>query len=700
MTLEKSSLHRAAIKQSHINKLHKLGIYTILDLLHYFPGDYIICKRVKLAEAKVGETVTIIGKLQRHRIFTAKNGKLTIQQWSITNKSGSASITCTHFHNHPYYQSQRWRSQQCNFYQTNKIVMLSGKVKLDNYTGGKAIVSAEVKVIDLNGTFSDAKTSTIQPVYLLTKGVTSDLIQECLKSALKISTLTDPLPKALREQYKLVGLKQAIAHIHFPTNQAALEAARRRLVFDEFFYLQLSLLQQKQARRQIRRDALLTQGTLLEQFYKILPFQLTQAQQRVVNEVLDDLNQNTPMNRLLLGDVGSGKTVIAIAAILTAIQSGYQASLMAPTEVLAEQHFRKIAHWFKPLKLPVALLTGSTPLSTRQEIHRSLQTGKLPLLIGTHALIQNSVQFHQLGLVVIDEQHRFGVQQRLKLQQKGDHLHLLTMTATPIPRTLALTLHGDLDISQIDELPPGRQAIATQVLTEQQRSQAHNLIWEQVMQGHQAYVVLPLVEDSDTVGLKSATSEYQFLQDEVFPELRVGLLHGRMNSAEKEEAIARFRNCQTQVLVSTTVIEVGVDVPNATVILIEHADRFGLSQLHQLRGRVGRGKAKSYCLLINTSRSEETTKRMKVLEQSQNGFFIAEMDLHLRGPGEILGITQAGLPNFKLADLVKDTEILEQAREAAQKIIVRGVNLKSWNNLMTELERRNKHLSHHNTALN
>jgi ATP-dependent DNA helicase RecG len=700
MDLEKSSLHHAGIKQSHISKLHKLGIDTILDLLHYFPRDHIICKRVKLAEAKVGETVTIIGKLKRHRIFTAKNGKLTIQQWSITNKSGSASITCTHFHNHPYYQSQRWRSQQCDFYQTNRIVMLSGKVKLDSYTGGKAIVSAEVKVIDLNGTFSDVRTSTIQPVYPLTKGVTGDLIQECLKSALKISTLTDPLPKALREQYELVGLKQAIAHIHFPANQATLEAARRRLVFDEFFYLQLSLLQQKQARRQIQRDALLTQGTLLEQFYKILPFQLTQAQQQVVNEILDDLNQTTPMNRLVLGDVGSGKTVVAIAAILAAIQSGYQAAFMAPTEVLAEQHFRTIAHWFKPLKLPVALLMGSTLLSTRQDIHRDLQTGKLPLLIGTHALIQNSVQFRQLGLVVIDEQHRFGVQQRLKLQQKGDHPHLLTMTATPIPRTLALTLHGDLDVSRIDELPPGRQAIATQVLTEQQRSQAHNLIWEQVMQGHQAYIVLPLVEDSDTVGLKSAISEYQFLQDNVFPEFRVGLLHGQMNSAEKEEAIARFRNCQTQVLVSTTVIEVGVDVSNATVILIEHAERFGLSQLHQLRGRVGRGKAKSYCLLINISTSEETIKRLEVLEQSQDGFFIAEMDLHLRGPGEVLGTTQAGLPNFKLANLVKDAEILEQAREAAQKIIVRGANLKSWNNLMAELERRNKHLSHQNTALN
>ncbi len=700
MTLEKCSLHHAGIKLSHINKLHELGIYTILDLLYYFPRDHIICKCVKLAEAKVGETVTIIGKLKQHRIFTAKNGKLTIQQWSITNKSGSANITCTHFHNHPYYQSKKWRSQQCNFYRTNRIVMLSGKVKLDNYTGGKAIAASEVKAIDVAEIVSDAKNSTIQPIYTLTKGITENLIRECLQLALKSVTLADPLPNALRKQYKLVGLNQAIAHIHFPSNPANLEAARHRLVFDEFFYLQLSLLQRRQARRQIQRDALLAQGILLEQFYKILPFQLTQAQQRVTSEILDDMSRNTPMNRLILGDVGSGKTVVAIAAILAAIQSGYQAALMAPTEVLAEQHFCKIAHWFKPLKLAVALLTGSTSMSNRQEIQRNLQTGKLPLLIGTHALIQNSVQFHQLGLVVIDEQHRFGVQQRLKLQQKGDYPHLLTMTATPIPRTLALTLHGDLDVGWIDELPPGRPGIITQVLTEQQRSQAHNLIWEQVMQGHQAYIVLPLVDDSDTVDLKSAISEHQFLQDNVFPELRVGLLHGRMSSTEKEEVSARFRNCQTQVLVSTTVIEVGVDIPNATVMLIEHAERFGLSQLHQLRGRVGRGRAKSYCLLINTSRSEETNKRLKVLEQSQNGFFIAEMDLRLRGPGEVLGTTQAGLPSFKLANLVKDAEILDQAREAAQKIIVRGANLKCWNNLMTELERRNKHLPRQDTPLN
>jgi ATP-dependent DNA helicase RecG len=497
-----------------------------------------------------------------------------------------------------------------------------------------------------------------------------------------------------------VGLQEAIAHIHFPPNQPSLEVARHRLVFDECFYLQLRLLQRRHALRQIQRDALSTQGALLEQFYQILPFPLTNAQQRVIAEILHDLAQPTPMNRLVQGDVGSGKTVVAVAAILAAIQSGCQAAFMSPTEVLAEQHYCNIAEWFKPLHLPVALLTGSTSPAQRQELHGKLRSGQLPLLIGTHALIQASVTFHQLGLVVIDEQHRFGVQQRLKLQQKGKHPHMLNMTATPIPRTLALTLHGDLDVSQIDELPPGRQAIQTQVFAEDQRTKAHDVIWEQVMQGHQAYIILPLVEDSETMDLKSAVSEFQHLQATIFPEFRLGLLHGRMSSAEKDAALKQFRHCQTQILVSTTVVEVGVDVPNATVMLIEHADRFGLSQLHQLRGRVGRGVAQAYCLLINTSSAEATQQRLQVLEQSQDGFFIAERDLQLRGSGAILGTAQAGMPKIALADLVNDAGILEQAREAAELVMRKGHALRCWESLMTEMERRDRHFLDAGSALN
>jgi ATP-dependent DNA helicase RecG len=427
---------------------------------------------------------------------------------------------------------------------------------------------------------------------------------------------------------------------------------------------------------------------LIEHFYEILPFALTNAQQRVINDILNDLASAEPMNRLVQGDVGAGKTVVAVVAMLAAIQSGYQAALMAPTEVLAEQHYRKLVGWFNLMHLSVELLTGSTKVAKRREIHSQLETGELPVLVGTHALIQDTVNFHKLGLAVIDEQHRFGVQQRAKLQLKGESPHVLTMTATPIPRTLALTLHGDLDVSQIDELPPGRQAIQTTVLSSKERSQAYDLIRREVASGHQVYVVLPLVEESEKLDVRSAIEEQEKLQKSIFPEFRVGLLHGRMSSADKDEAITKFRDKETDILVSTTVVEVGVDVPNATVMFIENSERFGLSQLHQLRGRVGRGTSRSYCLLMPGSKATEAMQRMKVLEQSQDGFFIAEMDMRLRGPGQVLGTRQSGLPDFALASLVEDQEVLELAREAAQMVIDSDESLNQWPVVRDELERR------------
>jgi ATP-dependent DNA helicase RecG len=498
--------------------------------------------------------------------------------------------------------------------------------------------------------------------------------------------LKDPLPKGLRKKYALMELKEAIPNIHFPKDSDSLKIARRRLVFDEFFYLQLGLLQRQKKAREIQTSAILTPtGKLLEQFDKILPFQLTGAQQRVVNEILTDLQKPVAMNRLVQGDVGSGKTVVAVIAILAAIQSGYQAALMAPTEVLAEQHYRKLVSWFNLLHLPVELLTGSTKVAKRREIYSQLETGELPLLVGTHALIQDKVNFQQLGLVVIDEQHRFGVEQRAKLQQKGEQPHVLTMTATPIPRTLALTVHGDLDVSQIDELPPGRQQIQTTMLSGKQRPQAYDLIRREVAQGRQVYIVLPLVEESEKLDLRSAVDEHQKLQESVFPDVQVGLLHGRMTSAEKEEAINKFRDNETQIIVSTTVIEVGVDVPNATVMLIEHAERFGLSQLHQLRGRVGRGADQSYCLLMSSSRSPDAQQRLKVLEQSQDGFFISEMDMRFRGPGEVMGTRQSGVADFTLASLVEDEDILLLARQAAEKVIDMDASLARWPLMQDEL---------------
>jgi ATP-dependent DNA helicase RecG len=395
-----------------------------------------------------------------------------------------------------------------------------------------------------------------------------------------------------------------------------------------------------------------------------------------------------PMNRLVQGDVGSGKTVVAVIALVAAIQSGFQGALMAPTEVLAEQHYRKLVSWFNLLHLPVELLTGSTRAAKRREIHAQLKTGELPLLVGTHALIEDPVQFHKLGLVVIDEQHRFGVQQRARLQQKGENPHTLTMTATPIPRTLALTLHGDLDVSQIDELPKGRKPIQTTLLTGRDRQQAYDLISRQIAEGHQVYVVLPLVDESEKLDLKSAIETHIDLQNNVFPDFQVGLLHGKMSSADKDAAISSFRDKHTQILVSTTVVEVGVDVPNASVMLIEHADRFGLSQLHQLRGRVGRGAAQSFCLLMSSSKNDAAQQRLKVLEQSQDGFFIAEMDMRSRGPGEVLGSRQSGLPDFALASLVEDQAVLELAREAAMQALEKDPQLVRWAAMRAELEYR------------
>jgi ATP-dependent DNA helicase RecG len=452
-------------------------------------------------------------------------------------------------------------------------------------------------------------------------------------------------------------------------------------------------LKRRKAQQQNQISAVLAPtGQLIDQFYKILPFQLTTAQQRVVNDILSDLTRTTPMNRLVQGDVGSGKTVVAVIAMLAAIQAGYQAAMMAPTEVLAEQHYRKLVQWFNLLHLPVELLTGSTKTAKRRDIHAKLETGELPVLVGTHALIQDAVNFHRLGLVAIDEQHRFGVEQRARLQQKGEHPHVLTMTATPIPRTLALTLHGDLDVSQIDELPPGRKPIQTTALTGRERMQAYDLMRREIAQGRQVYVVLPLVEESEKLDLKSAIDEYEELRERVFPEFQVGLLHGRMTSTDKDEAITRFRNNETQILVSTTVVEVGVDVPNATVMLIEHAERFGLSQLHQLRGRVGRGGSQSFCLLMSSSKAETARQRLKVLEQSQDGFFISEMDLRFRGPGQVLGTRQSGLPDFALASLVEDQSVLELAREAAEKVMAKDPTLSRWTLLQQELEIRYRRL--------
>jgi len=669
--------------------LARLGLITVRDILYYYPRDHVdYARQVNIRNLEAGETVTIVGTVKRCNCFTSpKNKKLTIFELHLQDSTGQ--IKLNRFFAGTRYSGRGWQEQQKRRYPVGTVVAASGLVKKNKY--GLTLEEPELEVLDnLGGSIESIKIGRVVPVYPLTEGVPADMVRLAVLAALPYaSQLKEPLPVGIRKQYGLMGVSDAIANIHFPPNSDTLAHARRRLVFDEFFYLQLGFLQRRQTLKRSQTSAILAPtGQLIDRFYQLLPFELTNAQKRVVNDILNDLQSSTPMNRLVQGDVGSGKTVVAVIAILAAIQSGYQAALMAPTEVLAEQHYRKLVGWFNLLHLPVELLTGSTTTKKRRQIHSQLETGELPLLVGTHALIQDPVNFQRLGLVVIDEQHRFGVQQRARLQQKGQSPHVLTMTATPIPRTLALTLHGDLDVSQIDELPPGRQNIQTTALSGKQRNQAYDLMRREIVQGRQAYIVLPLIEESEKLDVRSAVEEHQRLSETIFPEFQVGLLHGRMNSAEKDEALNAFRDNQTQIIVSTTVIEVGVDVPNATVMMIENAERFGLSQLHQLRGRVGRGSHQSYCLLMSGSQTDTARQRLGVLEQSQDGFFISEMDMRFRGPGEVLGKRQSGLADFALASLVEDQEVLNLARDAAEKVIIQDETLESLPLVKQELEYR------------
>ena len=693
VALDQALTYLPGIGAKNSERLAKLGLHTVRDLLFYYPRDHMdYARQVKIRDLLPGETVTLVATVKRCTCFNSpRNAKLTIFELLLRDSSGQ--IKLSRFLAGNRYRNRGWQEQQRRQYPPGAVIAASGLVKQSKY--GVTLDDPQIEVIDhTGGSIESMKVGRVVPIYPLTEGVAADLVRRSVVSALPaVLQLQEPLPQALLQKYGLVGIHEAIAHIHFPPDSTALDAARRRLVFDEFFYLQLGLLKRRQQQRQEQTSAILVPtGEMIDQFYQVLPFQMTDAQQRVINDILTDLQQPAPMNRLVQGDVGSGKTVVAVVAILAAIQSGFQAALMAPTEVLAEQHYRKLVAWFNLLHLPVELLTGSTKAAKRRQIHAQLQTGELPLLVGTHALIEDPVQFRQLGLVAIDEQHRFGVQQRARLQQKGDHPHVLTMTATPIPRTLALTLHGDLDVSQIDELPPGRKAIQTTVLTGRDRNHAYDLMRREIAQGRQIYIVLPLVEESEKLDLRSAIDEYQRLQETIFPEFQIGLLHGRLTSAEKDEAITRFRDQETQILVSTTVVEVGVDVPNATVMLIEHAERFGLSQLHQLRGRVGRGAAQSFCLLMSSSKAETARQRLKVLEQSQDGFFISEMDMRFRGPGQVLGTRQSGLPDFALASLVEDQAVLELAREAAESVMAKDDALQRWPLMQQELAYRYQRL--------
>ena len=651
--------------------LNKLGIFTANDLLHYYPRKHLdYGTRTRIKDLKPGEEVTIFGIIKSVNVFASKKrSNLTIISILVSDETGIVSASWFYGKSNKYLMD-RYKAQ----YPQGANIILSGMVKLDNFSGKLMIDKPQTEI--LSGDFTEESCSLnvarIVTVYSLTENLNIKTLRKAIYNAIETysGNIEDVIPQNIRENLGLMDKAEAIKQIHFPGTTENLDTARKRLVFDELFLVQLRLaLMRKQYKNSseglilnVKKDA------LVDNFIRSLPFELTQGQKEAFNEILSDLCNHEPMQRLLQGDVGSGKTVVAAMALLAAVENNYQGAIMAPTEILAEQHYKNFISWFTPLGLSVGLFVGKHGAKIKREQRQSLKNGQINIAVGTHALIQQGVEFNNLGLVVIDEQHRFGVKQRSELKNKGTENktpEMLTMTATPIPRTLALTVHGDLDLTLINDMPPGRMPIKTALITPKDRKKAHSLIRKEVEKGHQAYIVFPLIDESETLSAKAATKEAEKLQNTVFSDLKVGLVHGKLTPVEKDKAMEEFRAGKYNILVSTTVIEVGVDVPNATVMLIENAERFGLSQLHQLRGRVGRGKEQSYCVLLGDMNSQETRARLEVMVQTTNGFVIAEKDMEIRGPGEFMGTKQSGLPDLILADLVKDADILEIARDNA-----------------------------------
>ena len=652
---------------THARYLQHLGIKSIRDLLYYFPHRYDDFSHLKTtAELQYGQEVTLVGTIQEAQLIPTRRG-MKLVKVVLADESGFVEAT---WFNQPYLLRSLTRG---------KRIVVSGRV--DQFMGRLNFQSPEWEF------WSDelVHTGRLAPVYSVTDGLKVRTLRRIIKPVISewAPKLSDCIPPAISQGQGLVDVSTAVQQMHFPDSQEALENARHRLCFEEFLLIQLGVMQQRQKWRQQAGRTLPIDPAVLREWIAALPFVLTSAQERVLQEIVGDLQQPYPMSRLLQGDVGSGKTVVALLAMLIAISNHLQAVIMAPTEVLAEQHYRTISALLARMQVSVSstsqaavdsinrarvgLLRGSQTASEKEETRCLIASGEITVVVGTHALLEENVTFRDLGLVVVDEQHRFGVSQRATLRQKGYNPHVLVMSATPIPRTLALTIYGDLDLSIIDQLPPKRQAIRTRWLQPGERQFAYDFVREQVESGRQAFIICPLVEESERVEAKAAVSEYQRLQEQVFPDLKLGLLHGRMSSIEKEDTMSRFHEGAYQVLVTTPVVEVGIDVPNATVMLVESADHFGLAQLHQFRGRVGRGEYQSHCLLVADSPTLVGQQRLKIIETTSDGFLLAEEDLRMRGPGEFFGTKQSGLPDLKVAQ-IGDAKILEQARSTAQRI--------------------------------
>jgi len=687
-------------------RLHNLGIRTVRDLLFYFPREHRdYSKLEKIATIPFGEVTTTLGLIWEVESTRTSGGRVrTIA--TISDDTGKLRVS---WFNQPYLQKQLSAAK-------GSYLVVTG---IKQRFGNKVEFSVRSHELPEQGDLLN--TGRLVPTYALTEGLHARTLRRFTKWVVDryAAMVPDHLPVSIRTAGKLMPLPEAISHIHYPENEQALNAARRRLAFDELFLIQLGMQERRTRWQQegprgnafktdltkifvaadnveaagvpshlvdaedpargtdnapaLESESALMNSTLWsplatsEPFEATLLFRFTSAQRRVISEIFADLAQTKPMSRLLQGDVGSGKTVVAAAALLMAAINGYQSAIMAPTEILAEQHARSISAMLEPFDIRTALLTGGLRQRERSMGRAAIESGQAMVAIGTHALIQEDVNFQRLGLVIVDEQHRFGVEQRDALRQKGYRPHMLVMTATPIPRTLALTLYGDLDVSVIDELPPGRQKIIANWRSGTRRKEAYNDISQQVAGGRQAFIICPLIEESETLAVKAVTVEYERLSREVFPTLRLGLLHGAMKPADKDQVMRRFRDHELDILVATSVIEVGIDVPNATVMVIEDADRFGLSQLHQLRGRVGRGQDQSYCYVLSADASIQAQERLEVFQSTDDGFRLAEEDLRLRGPGDFFGVRQSGVPELRVANL-SDTALIELARSLAAKL--------------------------------
>ena len=642
------------IGEVRANALEKLGIVTLGDLISYFPRGYEDRTAVRpIRELTAGECVCVRGMVAADPTPRRIAGGRTLVKTRVVDDSGSMDLV--------FFNAQHLGSSL----RMGETYVFFGRVEDD------------LRRRQMINPLFEPVTGRIMPIYPLTAGVTQGLMARAARQGLDAcrELLPDVLPDGIRQAHSLCYVNYAYENIHFPSSPEALEVARRRLVFEELFLLTCGLQLLRQRRRDVAGPACHPMD--MEPFYRRLPFALTGAQRRAIADAVGDMVSGKPMNRLCQGDVGSGKTMVAAACIWFAVENGWQTALMAPTEILARQHYQGLAPLLARFSIRCALLTGSTRARERREILAGLADGTIDLCIGTHALLTEDVQYQKLGLVVTDEQHRFGVNQRAALSQKAEDPHLLVLSATPIPRTLALVIYGDLDVSVIDELPPGRQKVDTFALGESYRPRVQAFIRKLAAAGQQIFVVCPLVGEPDQIPdeRKAVTAYARQLQEQVFPDLRVAVLHGKMKPKEKEKVMAAFAAGESDILVSTTVVEVGVDVPNATCMVVENADRFGLSQLHQLRGRVGRGKEKSYCILLSDSRNEETRARLKVMTQTNDGFVISQEDLRLRGPGDFFGQRQHGLPAMKIADLSCDMRLLDEAQTAARQLMAQDPEL-------------------------